>query len=211
MHATALVILGLLGGMQSTTAAHKPSSTVVLDVPSVLLGDASLTCNIDWKTNGVQRLKLNKGGGIEFDAEVSPIVDGTVTFGKDGSARYRFTSHLAKPAKGSMSGVGDVEFESLETKVSVDVTRFDQPGGAGTPFSFTSADISDRGVYVEFSGIAKGRGGERHAFRVNLGPVTKGSGKVEPADANISTKLRQKKVLVDAPTTTVLRILSSGK
>jgi hypothetical protein len=176
------------------------------EVPAVLLGEASLKCNIDWKTNGVQQLKITKGSGIEFDAQVSPILDGTVNFTKP-SAQYQFTSHLAKAGTATLSGVGPVELERLDTKVSVEVSHFDQPDGPGSSFSFTSADIVSRGVYVEFAGIAKAHDGSRYAFRINLGPTTGGSGKVSPADANIRTKLKQKEVSVDAPVTAVVRTI----
>ena len=44
-----------------------------------------------------------------------------------------------------------------------------QMKGAGTTLTFTSADMADRGIYVEFSGRAHADNGDRYAFRVTLG------------------------------------------
>src|SRR4051812_30155962 len=85
--------------------------------PAVLLGDAELQCDIDAKRNGIQKLVLRSGTGLEFDAVVSPIVNGTVDQnGPDKGGAYRFSSHLAQPAPGKLSGVGEVQVVELETR-----------------------------------------------------------------------------------------------
>jgi hypothetical protein len=178
--------------------------------PSVLLGEAHLTCDIDASANGVQKLELTGGGGLEFDAVVSPIVDGSVDQnGPEKGGAYRFASHLAKPAKGKLSGVGEVELEELETKVSVEVDRYNQPGGPGKEFHFSHEDLAKKGTYVEFMGIARSKKGERYTFRVNMGAPKGGSGKVRPKDANYRTEPMAKSVMVYAPMTTVVDISTS--
>jgi hypothetical protein len=176
--------------------------------PAVLTGEAKLVCNIDAKRNGVQRLALSEGGGVEFDAEVTPILDGTVHLqGPDKGGVYRFTSHLAKPAPGKLSGVGEVTVDELETKVSVTIQRYAQPGGPGTELSFRSEDMARLGIYVEFAGTAHPASGgpdERYAFRTTLGPSKKGEGRVRPSDANDNSNLVAKAVIIEAPVTTVV-------
>jgi hypothetical protein len=173
--------------------------------PAVLSGEGELHCTISAKENGRQLLVLRGGSGLEFDAVVSPIVDGTVqTKGPAEGGTYQFTSHLAQPAKGKLAGVGDVEIDTLETRVSVGMKRYQQPGGPGTELSFTSADIAARGVYIDFAGRARSALGERYAFRITLGVATEGSGKVQPADSSLNAPIYAKMVVVVAPTTTVV-------
>jgi hypothetical protein len=173
--------------------------------PAVLTGDGVLNCTIDSRTNGHQRLEMVTGGGLEFDAVVSPIVDGTVmTSGPDKGGEYRFTSHLAGPAKGKLPGAGEVEIDELETKVAVQMNRYRQPGGRGTQLTFSTADMSRRGIYVEFVGKAHSARGERYAFRVNLGAPVEGSGAVMPGNDNTVAPMASKAVYIRAPISTVL-------
>lgn len=173
--------------------------------PAVLTGEGELHCTIDARANGHQRLEITSGGGLEFDAVVSPIVDGMVTTnGPDKGGAYRFTSHLAGPAKGKLPGTGDVEIDELETKVAVEMNHYQQPGGRGTNLTFTSGDMSRRGIYVEFAGKAHAPGGERYSFRVNLGAPIEGSGKVTPANDNAVAPMVSKMVYIRAPISTVL-------
>src|ERR1700722_13440766 len=173
--------------------------------PAVLNGEGDLVCTISEKENGSQKLTLRGGSGIEFDVVVSPIVDGTVsTKGPSKGGTYRFTSHLAKAAKAKLAGVGEVDLEELETKVTVEMNRYDQPNGPGTAFTFSSADMSRKGVYIEFAGRAKAPNGDRYAFRVNLGAATGGSGKVQPSDMNDNSRIVAKAVVVQAPMMTVI-------
>ena len=121
----------------------KPGAAEVPIPPAVLTGDGELTCNISDKENGHQKLSISHGGGLEFDAVVSPIVDGRVaTAGPEKGGSYKFTSHLAKPATGTLPGVGKIDLDELETKVVVEMTRYQQPKGKGTQLSFTSRDMS---------------------------------------------------------------------
>src|SRR5882672_10635027 len=85
---------------QMVTPQQAPSPPArAADPPAVLTGEGELHCTIDARTNGHQRLEITSGGGLEFDAVVSPIVDGTVTTnGPDKGGAYRFMSHLAGPA-----------------------------------------------------------------------------------------------------------------
>jgi hypothetical protein len=192
------IALAPLGG-----CAHQMSDGP--SAPLVLMGESELTCNIDRAHNGVQKLVLKKGSGLAFDAQVSPIVDGTVRLkGPTQGGTYAFTSHLAAPAKGSLSGVGEVEIESLETKVSVTVNSYDQPAGPGTVFTFRAGEIAESGAYVEFSGTARSTTGQRFAFRVNLGQVKDGNGKVTPAGAGYNDRMMAKAVYVAAPAVTTL-------
>jgi hypothetical protein len=173
--------------------------------PAVLTGDGELICTISDKENGHQKLTIRNGGGLEFDVAVSPIVDGTVTTaGPDKGGSYKFTSHLAKPATGKLPGVGTFDLDELETRVMVEMTRYQQPKGKGTALTFTSRDMSARGIYIEFAGRGHARNGEKYSFRVNLGAPTDGHGHIEPADDNDDSHLMTKAVYVRAPTTTVL-------
>ncbi len=208
------VALASLGGacatqnarpMTTAQAQATPLPARPADPPAVLTGEGELHCTIDARTNGHQRLEITSGGGLEFDALVSPIVDGTVTTnGPDKGGAYRFTSHLAAPAKGKLPGTGDVEIDELETKVAVEMNHYKQPGGRGTSLTFTSDDMSRRGIYVEFAGKAHTARGERYAFRVNLGAPVEGSGKVTPANDNAIAPMASKMVYIRAPISTVL-------
>ena len=191
--------------MTTAEAQATPLPTRPADPPAVLTGEGELHCTIDARANGHQRLEITSGGGLEFDAVVSPIVDGTVTAnGPDKGGAYRFTSHLAAPARGKLPGTGDVEIDELETKVAVEMNRYQQPGGRGTILTFTSGDMSRRGIYVEFAGKAHTARGERYAFRVNLGAPIEGSGKVTPANDNAIAPMASKMVYIRAPISTVL-------
>lgn len=181
--------------------------------PAIINGEGHLVCTISSKENGRQTLTISSGDGMAFDAVVSPIVDGTVqTKGPEKGGVYRFTSHLAAPSKGTLPGVGEVDIEELETKVSVEMKRYQQPGGPGTELSFGSSDMADRGIYVEFAGRGKTARGEKYAFRVNLGRATDGSGKVTPANSNENAPIMAKMVIMTAPvvtsvvTTTIQRL-----
>jgi len=173
--------------------------------PAVLTGDGNLECSISDKENGHQKLTIAYGGGLEFDVAVSPIVDGRVTqAGPEKGGSYRFTSHLAKPATAKLPGAGTIILDELETKVAVEMTRYQQPKGKGTQLSFTSRDMSARGIYVEFSGRGHAASGEKYSFRVNLGAPTDGNGRIDPADDNDDSHMVSKMVVVRAPLTTVL-------
>jgi hypothetical protein len=208
------VALASLGGacatqnarpMTTAEAVATPLPARPADPPAVLTGEGELHCTIDARANGRQQLEITSGGGLEFDAVVSPIVDGTVTAnGPDKGGAYRFTSHLAAPAKGKLPGTGDVEIDELETKVAVEMKRYQQPGGRGTNLTFTSDDMSRRGIYVEFAGKAHTASGERYSFRVNLGAPIEGSGKVTPANDNAIAPMAAKVVYIRAPISTVL-------
>jgi hypothetical protein len=179
--------------------------------PAVLNGAVELHCTISSSANGHQVLHLTAGQGLEFDATVSPIVDGVVEArGPDRGGSYRFTSHLAAPGKASLSGIGDVDLESLETKVNVAMNRYRQPAGAGTELSFEAADMAARGIYVEFAGRARAADGERYAFRVTLGAPGAGSGgRVVPASNAELAPMTAKVVSIDAPATTVVSTLAA--
>ncbi len=173
--------------------------------PTVLAGHATLRCNISANATGVQKLTVDKGSGLSFDAVVSPIVDGEVELkGPEQGGAYGFTSHLARPATGNLTGVGPVTLESLDTKVRVTVKRYQQPGGPGKAFSFGDRDLLDgQGAYIEFVGKARSARGERFGFRVTLSDAVAGSGEVEPAGPNYNDHIMAKTVIVTAPVTTV--------
>ncbi|HET9931105.1 MAG TPA: hypothetical protein VFQ35_10475 [Polyangiaceae bacterium] len=174
--------------------------------PLVLSGGAKLECTISSRENGRQKLVLDSGQGLEFDVAVSPIVDGIVeTSVTNPSASYRFTSHLAAPGQGSLTGVGKVRIEKLETRVRVEMQRYDQPKGPGTELSFRSEDMLNKGVYVEFRGDARAENGDVYRFRVSLGAAGPGSGgRVQPASNAESAPIAAKMVMIEAPQTTVV-------
>lgn len=185
----------------SATVPSDPSSP-----PAVLTGNAHLDCTISNKENGKQTLSLMSGQGLEFDVVVSPIIDGVVQAkGPEKGGSYRFTSHLAKPGKGTLSGVGPVDIDAIDTKVNVAMNRYKQPGGPGTELTFTSDDMAMRGVYVEFAGKAHASNGDKYAFKVTLGAATTGSGgTVKPATDADTSPIVSKAVMIVAPQTTVV-------
>jgi hypothetical protein len=187
-------------------AAPQAASSAPADLPAVLSGEGRLDCTISAKKNGRQTLALREGVGLEFDVEVSPIVDGVVNQkGPTAGGSYRFTSHLAKPGKGTLAGVGEIDIEVLDTKVNVEMNRYRQAGGAGTELTFSSEDMARRGVYVEFAGRGRSKKGEVYAFRVTLGPPGSGSGgSVQPASNAAMAPIQSKMVVVQAPTTAVV-------
>ncbi len=199
----ALVALVLVAGCQpGIPPAATPGGPPV--PPTVLNGEAALDCNIDAKKNGRQKLVMNGGAGIAFDAVVSPIVDGTVQLhGPEKGGVYKFTSHLAQPTRAKLSGVGDVALETLETKVSVEIGRYQQPDGPGTAFTFNADDMKRHDMYIEFAGTAKADNGDRFSFRVTLGESKSGNGRVQPTDSNDNSHIAAKMVVVYAPMTTV--------
>lgn len=182
------------------------SSVPAPNLPAVLTGAGWLRCSISATENGRQTLEITDGGGLEFDAIVSPIVDGTMNAsGPEKGGSYRFTSHLAKPTKGRLPGVGEVDLDELDTKVAVEMTRYRQPAGKGTALHFVSADMSRRGIYVEFVGKAHSVAtGEHFAFRVNLGAPSEGSGEVKPDSDNERAHVAAKVVHIRAPINTVV-------
>jgi len=180
--------------------------------PAVLTGDGNLECSISDKENGHQKLTITYGGGLEFDVAVSPIVDGRVTqAGPEKGGSYRFTSHLAKPATAKLPGAGTIILDELETKVAVEMTRYQQPKGQGTELWFTSADMKERGIYVEFAGRGHATNGDQYAFRVNLGPPSKGRGRVKPGSDAYESNAVSKAVFIEAPVTTVVVTTSVEK
>jgi hypothetical protein len=174
--------------------------------PVIHTGEGHLDCSISARENGRQKLSIQQGTGLEFDVEVSPIVDGTIqTKGPEKGGAYRFTSHLSAPGKGALAGVGPVTIDALETKVNVEMNRYQQPGGPGTLLTFTSEDMASRGIYVEFAGQAHADSGDKYAFRVTLGQPGKGSGgNVKPAGPGYNAPIQSKMVMIVAPQTTVV-------
>lgn len=188
-----------------TPALVEPSPAAAMAPSSVLLGEAELKCNIDSRENGVQKVVITKGGGLEFDAVVSPIVDGVLTLkSPEEGATYRFTSHLVKPAKGTILGLGEVTIDKLDTKVSVDLARYKQPDGPGKTLSFETGDMSQRGNYIDFVGAGKSATGEDFTFHVNFGAASSGSGQITPTDANRVSRLLQKTVNIQGALATVV-------
>ena len=206
----ALLALVLGGCEPSVPAQAAPPpigpSDVPADPPRIHSGDAHLDCTISARENGRQKLVMTQGSGLEFDVAVSPIVDGTVqTRGPAKGGAYRFSSHLVAPGRGTLSGVGPVAIDDLETRVNVEMDRYDQPGGAGTQLTFRSEDMAARGIYVEFAGHAHGDDGTRYAFRVTLGKPGAGSGgTVVPETPAATAPIQSKMVMIQAPFTTVV-------
>jgi hypothetical protein len=192
------------GGIQTPQA--QPIDGAPASPPEVQTGEAHLNCTISATRNGAQKLEMVKGVGLEFDVTVSPIVDGTIQVkGPAKGGAYRFTSHLVGPGKGALAGIGPVTIDELETKVNVEMNRYDQPGGPGTELTFSAADMASRGIYIEFAGTAHRAGGERYAFRVTLGQPGEGSGgKVTPDGPGYNAPIQSKMVVVVAPATTVV-------
>lgn len=176
--------------------AKAPPKKPIRYPPIVLMGAGRLDCRISAKENGRQTLALFEGSGIGFDAEVTPILDGEVRLKKPGM-NYRFTSNLVKPVKARATGLGEVLLLEMRTAVSVDVSRYEQPGGPGTEIRFGSADMEDKGMYVEFRGVLEqASSGQRFAFRTVMGPPTDGGGAVFPETSDDVSRLVAKTVVV---------------
>jgi hypothetical protein len=198
-------LIALLGCVSSCATAPASIPHSEADPPAILTGAGELECTMSAKGPGRQMVRLRSGSGVEFDATVSAMIDGTAILkGPQQGGSYRFTAHLDHPVPAKLSGVGEVTLEELETKVSVELKRYQQEGGPGAVLSFTSTDMAERDIYVEFLGRARSRTGEGYKFRVNLGPPTEGSGRVEPASANEAPRMEAKSVQFVAPLTTVL-------
>jgi hypothetical protein len=196
-------MMAACGGAPSQPVSQTPGSATP---PAVLSGEGRLDCTISAQKNGRQKLALREGVGLEFDVEVSPIVDGVVNQkGPEAGGSYRFTSHLAKPGHGTLAGVGEIDIDELETRVNVEMNRYKQAGGPGTELSFSSEDMARRGVYIEFGGRGRSKKGEVYSFRVTLGAAGAGSGgSVQPASNATTAPIQSKMVMVQAPTTTVV-------
>ena len=208
---TLFVLAAVLSGCGAASSTNAPATPAVADEapalpPVILTGNGYLYCSISARENGRQQLSVEEGTGLAFDVEVSPIVDGTVhTEGPEKGGAYRFTSHLAKPGKGTLAGVGPVTILALETKVNVEMNRYQQPGGPGTKLTFVAADMAARGIYIEFAGQARAEGGDRYAFRITLGKPGNGSGgNVVPAGPGFNAPILGKGVMIRAPQTTVV-------
>jgi hypothetical protein len=203
-----LVAIALAGcGAAAATNASPTAGDEDPALPPVIhSGNGHLECSISARENGAQKLSIQQGTGLEFDVAVSPIVDGSIqTKGPAKGGAYRFSSHLARPGKGALAGVGPVTIEALETKVNVEMNRYSQPGGPGAPLTFTSEDMAARGIYVEFSGRARAENGDKYAFRVTLGQPGPGSGgSVVPDGPGDSAPIQSKMVRIVAPQTTVV-------
>ncbi|MEO7331172.1 MAG: hypothetical protein ABI193_21535 [Minicystis sp.] len=205
-----MLLVATLLGCDSPGQAIPPqtpgSPEMPAEPPLIHSGQAHLDCTISARENGHQKLVLQGGTGLEFDVSVSPIIDGTVnTKGAEQGGSYRFSSHLAAPGQGALAGVGAVAIDDLETRVNVEMNRYDQPGGPGTKLTFRSEDMGSRGIYVEFSGHAHAPNGDRYAFRVTLGQPGAGSGgSVVPETAAASAPIMSKMVMIQAPITTVV-------
>jgi len=89
--------------------------------------------------------------------------------------------------------------------------RYQQPKGKGTELSFTSADMKERGIYVEFAGRGHATNGDQYSFRVNLGPPSKGRGRVKPGSDDYESHVVTKAVFIEAPVTTVVVTTSVEK
>jgi hypothetical protein len=200
------IVLAGCGASSATQSAQSVAGDSPPVPPVIHTGNGHLDCSISAKENGAQKLTIQQGTGLEFDVVVSPIVDGTIqTKGPDKGGAYRFSSHLAKPGKGTLAGVGPVAIDVLETKVNVEMDRYDQPGGPGTRLAFSSEDMAARGIYVEFAGQARADNGDKYAFRVTLGQPGPGSGgSVQPGGPGYNAPIYSKMVTIVAPQTTVV-------
>lgn len=208
-----VAVFGGVRAVKPNPAKTKPAAAISnADLPPfVLLGTGRLDCTISSTENGSQILKLTGGSGVQFDIEVTPILDGVIEIKdgklmpKDGVAlpkgrflNYRFTSQLARSRRFSVTGFAPVTLEQMETKVSVNARRFKQEGGPGTAVTFNSEDMDKQGVYIEFRGIFREvDNNRRYAFRTILGPPSDGSGRVTPLDSNDSSRIVAKSVIVD--------------
>jgi hypothetical protein len=109
--------------------------------------------------------------------------------------KYKFDSFPTTAVKARFTGLGDGLITEMKSEVEVAVSRFSQPGGAGTAIHFTATDITADSAYVEFTGLfVRASDNKRFPFRVLFGRVPEGSGTVVPFSAAPETSLSSKAV-----------------
>jgi hypothetical protein len=166
--------------------------------PLVFNSMAWLDCAISSSANGKQVMTTTSGQGFSFDAVMLPIKSSKLQLisqnGQNGM-KYKFDSFPNAAVKAHFTGLGDGMITEMKSEVEVAVTRFTQPGGAGTAIHFTAADIAADSAYVEFTGVfVRGSDRKPFPFRVLFGKVRDGSGTVIPVDTAPDTKIMSKMV-----------------
>ena len=191
-----MAVLGVhLPADRPAGAAGNDQWTAVRNYPPLVFSStATLDCSISSTQPGRQVMKTVSGQGFTFDAPMKPIDGGKVKL-KGAGMHYEFNSFPTHIVGATFSGIGSGKITSMKTEVAVDVSRFSQPGGAGTNIHFTASDIDPNGAYVEFTGIfVRDKDNKPFPFRVLFGHVTAGGGDVQPAGPGVVTGLMEKRV-----------------
>src|SRR5260370_36640438 len=80
---------------------------------------------------------------------------------------YKFDSFPTEAVKAHFNGIGDGTITEMKSEVEVAVSRFQQPGGAGTGIHFTATDITTDSPQSEFSCLFFRTADSKHvSFRV---------------------------------------------
>src|SRR6201988_3715940 len=138
-------------------------------------------------------MTTTSGQGFTFDATMLPIQNGKVELRGQTGMMYKFESFPTAAVKAHFTGLGDGMITEMKAEVEVSVTRFNQPGGAGTAIHFTAADIAADSAYVEFTGVFVRTSDQKpFPFRVLFGKVKDGSGTVVPVSPQPDTKILSK-------------------
>jgi hypothetical protein len=163
--------------------------------PLVFNSNAWLDCSISSTANGRQLMTTTAGQGFSFDATMLPLQKSELRVIGQSGMKYKFDSFPTAAVKARFTGLGEGMITEMKSEVEVAVSRFTQPGGAGTAIRFTAADITTDSAYVEFTGVfVRTSDAKRFPFRVLFGRVQDGRGTVVPASAAPETTLYRKQV-----------------
>ncbi len=205
--ASAALMLSLLALMRSNTATAyaapanpDPWKSERQYPPLVFNSKAWLDCSISSTANGRQTMSTMSGQGFTFDAVMLPIQKSKLQLVGQTGMMYKFDSFPTEAVKAHFNGIGDGTITEMKSEVEVAVSRFQQPGGAGTAIHFTATDITTDSAYVEFTGVFVRTSDSKHfPFRVLFGRVEDGSGTVVPMDKAPDTRIMSKAVVLGSP------------
>ena len=105
--------------------------------PLIFNSKAWLDCSISSTANGRQTMSTMSGQGFTFDAAMLPIQKSKLQLVGQTGMMYKFDSFPTETVKAHFNGIGDGTITEMKSEVEVAVSRFQQPGGAGTAIHFT--------------------------------------------------------------------------
>lgn len=167
--------------------------------PLVFSSKATLDCSISATAEGRQIMSTQSGQGFTFSVAMRPISESQVKLQGRGMM-YKFNAFPTSAFPARFSGLGDGVVTAMKAEIEVQVDRFTQPGGPGTPISFNASDISADAAYVEFTGIwVRTKDKKRFPFRVLFSSVNDGKGSVVPRTRAPETSIASKVVMLGSP------------
>jgi hypothetical protein len=197
-----LVALGLLAGCAQASAPPAAASAWQSQrnyPPLVFTSEAWLDCSISSTQAGRQIMTTTSGQGFSFEAVMKPIEKSKLMLEGKGM-RYKFDAFPASAFPARFGGLGDGTVTEMKAEVEVAVSRYEQPGGAGTEIAFDASAITADAAYVEFTGVwVRASDRKRFPFRVLFGRVHDGKGRVVPATPQPVTGIMSKAVELGSP------------